>query len=87
MPRALTFQRTIVPAAERKRYLARLRERKAYYERANCNFWIFEEAELPGAFIEFTEAQDRTSLAAAHANAPDPLVDPARVYVEVELKK
>ena len=87
MPRALTMQRTIVPAAERKRYLARLRERKEYYERANCSFRIFEEAELPGAFIEFTEAPDRKVLAAAHANAPEALVDPSRIYVEVELKK
>ena len=86
MPRALTMQRTIVPEGERKRYLARLRERKAYYEGVNCNFWIFEEAELPGAFIEFTEARDRAALAAAHAGAPESVVDPSRIYVEVEIK-
>ena len=85
MPRALTIQRTIIPAHERKQYMARLRERKAYYARANCKFWIFEEAALPGAFIEFTEAPDRASLTAAHAAAPVSLVDPARIYVEVEL--
>ena len=86
MPRALTIKRTIVPAGERKRYLARLRERKAYYERASCAFRVFEEAELAGAFIEFTEAADRAALAAAHADAPESLVDPARIYVEVEIK-
>jgi hypothetical protein len=85
VPRALTIQRTIIPAHERKQYMARLRERKAYYARANCNLWIFEEAALPGAFIEFTEAPDRASLTAAHAAAPVSLVDPARIYVEVEL--
>lgn len=85
MPRALTIQRTIVPAQERKRYMDRARERKAYYERARCSFWVFEEAALPGAFIEFTEAPDRAALSAAHAAAPESLVDPARIYLEVEL--
>jgi hypothetical protein len=86
VPRALTIQRTIVPAHERKRYLERVRERRAYYQRASCNFWVFEEAALPGAFIEFTEAADRVALSAAHAAAPEALIDPARIYVEVELR-
>ena len=85
MARALTIQRTIVPQAERKRYFERVRQRRDYYKRANCNLWVCEEAGLPGAFIEFTEAPDRASLAAAHAAAPEALIDPGRVYVEVEL--
>ena len=85
MPRALTIQRTIIPAHERKHYMARLRERKAYYARANCKFWIFEEAALPGAFIEFTEASDRAKLADAHAAAPEKPLDAKRIYQEVEL--
>lgn len=86
MPRALTIQRTIVPAPERARYLARAKARAEYYAKAGCHFWIFEEAALPGAFIEFTEAADRKTLAAAHADATEKPLDAARIYQEVELK-
>jgi hypothetical protein len=41
---------------------------------------------LPGAFLEFFEADDATTLARAHAGAPDPVLDPNRVYTEVELR-
>ena len=86
MARFLTLQRTIVPLGERARYLLRVRERTAYYTKAGCRFWVFEEAALPGAFIEFTEAGDRATLTAAHAGSPEKLLDPKRVYQEVELK-
>jgi hypothetical protein len=46
---------------------------------------VFEEASLPGAFIEFTEADDEQTLTIAHANAPHKMMDPSRVYQEVEL--
>lgn len=85
MARALTLKRTVVPHAERKKYVERLRVRRDYYKRANCNFWVFEEAGLPGAFIEFTEAADAAVLTAAHANAPDVVFDATRVYREVEI--
>ena len=49
--------------------------------------WAFEEAELPGAFLEFVEAADRETLTRAHEAAPDPVIDPNRVYMEVELSK
>ena len=63
----------------------RLQTRRDYYKRASCNFWVFEEAGLPGAFIEFTEATDAAVLTAAHANAPDVVFDATRVYREVEI--
>ena len=85
MPRALTIQRTIVPSSDRARYLARARQRAEYYAKAGCRFWIFEEAALPGAFIEFTEAKDRSTLSAAHADAPEKPLDAKRIYQEVEL--
>ena len=47
---------------------------------------MFEEAGLPGAFIEFTEAADAAALNAAHANAPDMVFDATRVYKEVEIE-
>lgn len=86
MARALTLKRMVVPHPDRTRYLERLRVRRDYYQRANCNFWVFEEAALPGAFIEFTEAGDAAVLTAAHANAPDVVFDATRVYREVDIK-
>jgi hypothetical protein len=85
MSRALAMQRTIVPMAERKKHLERARMRRTYYLHANCRYWVFEEAGLAGAFIEFVEASDRDTLDAALENAPDRLIDPARVYEEVEI--
>jgi len=46
---------------------------------------VFEEAGLPGAFLEFCEAPDAATLARAHASAPERMLDPARIYHEVEL--
>ena len=83
--RALTVHRQIVTPTERARYLARLRERRDYFKRANCSFWVFEEAGLQGAFIEFTEGPSRATLTAALAGAPEGGGDPGRVYQEVEL--
>jgi hypothetical protein len=85
MTRVLSIHRAIVPAADRARYVERLKARKAHYEHARCKFWVFEEAAMAGAYIEFTESADAAALAAAHAAAPEPVLDPARVYTEVEL--
>jgi hypothetical protein len=76
----------MVPATERARYLAKLTARRAHYQQASCRFWVFEEIGLPGLFMEFTEAQDASTLAAAHAKAPERLRDPTRVYSEVEVE-
>ena len=85
MPRALSIKRSIVPLSERAKYLERLKARKDYYKRAKCEFWVFEEAALTGAFIEFVEADSAEALEAAHTAAPEPVLDPARIYTEVEL--
>lgn len=85
MPRTLTIQRSTVPSAERKNYRERLRALRSHYAAANCRFWVFEEAALPGAFIEFTEADNEQTLTVAHANAPHKILDPFRVYQEVEI--
>jgi hypothetical protein len=76
MGRALTIQRTLVTPPERERFHEKLRQKQAY----------FEEAGLPGAFLEFFEAPDAETLARAHAAAPELVLDPNRVYLEVELK-
>jgi hypothetical protein len=85
MARALTIQRTLVTPPDRERFHQRLKKKQAYYAKANVRFWAFEEAGLPGAFLEFFEANDPETLARAHAGAPEPVLDPNRVYTEVEL--
>lgn len=84
MPRALTIQRTLVTPGERERFHERLRTKREYYQQANCRFWVFEEAGLPGAFLEFFEAADSATLLRAHNGAPEAVLDPNRVYTEVE---
>ena len=59
MPRALTIQRTLVTPPDRERFHEKLRRKQEYYTKANCRFWVFEEAGLPGAFLEFFEAVGR----------------------------
>jgi hypothetical protein len=85
MPRALTVQRTLVTPPERKKFAEKLRRNREYYAQANCRYWVFEEAGLPGAFLEFCEAADPQTLARAHAGAPERMLDPTRIYHEVEL--
>ena len=83
--RALTLQRTLVPKADRDKYFERIRRKLDHYTAAKCRFWVFEEASLPGAFIEFYEADDFECLSRAHAAAPDPVLDANRVYLHVEV--
>lgn len=83
--RALTMRRSIVPLNDRKKFMQKLRARRAYYTGAGCHFWVFEESDLAGAFVEFVEAADQDTLARALASAPEQVVDGARIYQEVEL--
>ena len=85
MARALVMKRTIVPLPDRGRYMEKLQKRKTYYASAGCKFWVFEEAALNGAFIEFTEAPDRDTLQNALANAHDQVLDANRIYQEIAL--
>ena len=85
MARALSVQRTLVTPGERERFFERMKRKHQHYSRCKCHFWVFEEASLPGAFLEFVEAPDEETLSRAHASAPDPALDPARIYREVEL--
>ena len=85
MPRALTIQRTLVTPPDREKFAQKLQRTHAYYASAGCRYSVFEEAGLPGAFLEFFEAPDAATLARAHASAPDRVLDPRRIYHEVEL--
>ncbi len=85
MARSLVMKRTIVPLPERARYMERLTKRKAFFAAAGCNFWVFEEVALNGAFIEFLEAPARDTLQTALADANEQVFDANRVYQEIPL--
>jgi hypothetical protein len=86
MARSLTIQRTLVTPPDRARFAERLARKRDYYAQAGCRYWVFEETGLPGAFLEFTEAPDAATLQKAHASAPERVLDPARIYHEVEFE-
>jgi hypothetical protein len=46
---------------------------------------LFEEGSLPGAYVEFFEADAPDKLQRAHRDAPTPIIESARMYVEVDL--
>ena len=85
MPRALTLSRTIVPLPDRERFFTRARELRTHFQSRGCQYWVFEDAALPGAFIEFAEGTDVEVLTAAYSSAPESGVDPERIYREVAL--
>ncbi len=79
------MQRTTVPSGERKRFLERLRTRRDHYTQAGCRYWVFEDIQLPGRFIEFVEAGEEKALIEAIEASPERHVDAGRVYRETEL--
>ena len=85
MARAISMRHTIVTPGDRDEFRERAARAKAHYTSAGCQYWLFEEATLPGAFVEFFEANDPDTLQRAHRGAPDPIVESARMYVEVNL--
>jgi hypothetical protein len=84
MARALTIERSKVSRHERDAYFAGLRERRDRLRAAACNFWVYEDPGEPGLFVEFTEARDATTLAAARAAVFDSNAS-ASILTEVEL--
>jgi hypothetical protein len=83
--RAISMRHTVVTTNERNEFRARARLSRAHYAENGCQYWLFEEASLPGAYVEFFEAKDRDTLLRAHRDAPQPVLESARLYVEVEL--
>ncbi|MGH7679858.1 MAG: hypothetical protein ACRENU_15415 [Gemmatimonadaceae bacterium] len=81
----MSIRQTIVPSPERDEFRERARLAQSHYAAKGCHYWLFEEASLPGAYVEFFEAKDRDALLAAHRDAPRPVLESARMYVEVEL--
>ena len=85
MARVLTTQRLVVPPADRDKYMERVRRRRDYFTRSKCQYWLFEEVDLPGAFTEFIEAADVATLTNALEGEPDKNIGAARVYKELPL--
>jgi hypothetical protein len=85
MPRAISMRHTVVPSSDKAEFRERARRSQAHYAGRGCNYWLFEEASLPGAYVEFMEAKDRATLVQAHGDAPMPVLESARLYVQVEL--
>lgn len=85
MPRVLTIHRVTVPSTGRAAYMERLRAKESHYTGMGCRFWVFEEDALPGAFVEFCEAESHATLSAAHAAASDADHGAERVYTQLEL--
>ncbi|MCX5755711.1 MAG: hypothetical protein NTX19_06285 [Gemmatimonadetes bacterium] len=85
MGRALTIQRSVIPISDRARQLERLRSKRDHYRANDCRYWVFEEASVHGAFLEFVEADSADAIAAAHSSALDAPIDATRIYLEVEL--
>jgi hypothetical protein len=85
VPRAISIRHTVVPAPERAEFKDRARRSRGHYAGRGCHYWLFEESQMPGAYVEFFEAKDRETLLAAHGDAPAPIPESARLYLEVEL--
>lgn len=64
------MNRTIVPAPDRDRFLTRARALKTHFQSRGCQYWVFEDADIGGAFIEFAEADDAKKLSDAYAAVP-----------------
>ena len=80
--RALAMRHSAVPTGDRDAFRARAREAQAQYTGAGCRYWVYEDAELPGAYVEFFEAESKEMLEKANSGAKQP---PSRMYLEVDL--
>jgi len=83
--RAITMRHTIVPVGSRDEFREQAVRARSHYAAAGCHYWLFEEASLPGAYVEFFESDDPEKLQRAHGSAPDPISESARMYLEVQL--
>ena len=81
----MSIRQTTVPSSERDGFRDRARVSRSHYAGKGCHYWLFEEASMPGAYVEFFEATDRDTLLRAHREAPQPVLESARLYLEVEL--
>ena len=76
--------RRTVPANEVADFFDTARHRRAYFEAAGCRYWVFEEGTDPTTFLEFAEAPDARTLAAALRGAAGGFDGP--IFSEVETR-
>lgn len=84
MPRALRVVRTGARATTRAEALATFRATRARAGAASCNYWVFEETDGTGAWVEFFEAADADTLRTALRQL-QPSTTPDPILREVEL--
>jgi hypothetical protein len=84
MARTLAVETTKLSPDERADFIDRALSRRGHFRGAGCRYWLFEQADAPGTFVEFTEGPDEPTLRSAHASAPEPDLE-VSLYVEVEL--
>lgn len=78
-PRVLTLVERVVRDAARTDYLSVLPGRRAEATARGVRFWVFENNDEPGRFVEFTEAATVDELTAWHDGRL-----PAPVWREVQ---
>jgi hypothetical protein len=78
------MERSKVARHERDAYFAGLRDRRDRLRAAECNFWVYEDPAEPGLFVEFIEARNADTLAAARAAVLESR-GTAPILTEVEL--
>ncbi|MBL0172690.1 MAG: hypothetical protein IPP90_18675 [Gemmatimonadaceae bacterium] len=76
--RVLTMVERRVSAIERDTFMQALDARRQLAHTVRANVWVFESADEPGRFIEFTEAADVADVATVHQGTM-----PAPVWREV----
>ncbi len=71
-------ERHVLPDA-RADYLADVHARRLIATKVDAHFWVFEQVDEPGRFVEFTEAAAAMNVAAVHGG-----VLPAPLWREVQ---
>ena len=64
--RLLAMIEVHVTPQERSSYLAGLKATRAAATSNQAHFWVFENEQEPGRFVEFTEAADAEHIASIH---------------------
>lgn len=67
MPRLLVMSERVVHRLERAGYLSALAARREIAAAASAHFWVFEQQDNDGHFLEFIEAGSSDSLSSAIA--------------------
>lgn len=65
MPRVLVMSVRVIHRLDRAGYLSTLVARRERAAAASANFWVFEQQECEGRFLEFIEAGSGEALAMA----------------------